>query len=476
MKLCFSKKRTLSIAAFALATCFLISGAMAVELKAGVAKAVITPQEVLKTTAGKLDDGTMLSSDGVAHDIYGRVLVLDDGSKKLVIVTCDFSCAGIITPILRKRCKNELGIDQSQIIIVSTHNHQAPMPRWEANFPYLREAGNKIFEAVKQAIAAEKGPVKVEFGSGYGYWVRSSGNAPVDYEIQVLKVSLKNKPLAVLFNQPTHPHQNSRTKIDVGHPGYAIDRIERLMPGVQAMYGDGCGGNQFAVPPDGKSRNYTNNNQPKQLGIIEGNKVVEIMKGKMVDVTGPISTSFQVLPLPLSKPYTYEEAKKMIGKAPRDIGYDHDVYRGTNWLRALIRYYEQDIPFPTKTTDLYFHPQGYVLEEPIESLDVQNQIEQVIVARIGPMPLVALQGEVTAPIGARIKDNFRMKMPIMLFAYMGERECYIPTREIVRLDAYQALVIRTLYASPVGWAPEVEDTMVTEVSKLVNSIMGIASK
>lgn len=476
MKLFFSKKRILSITAFALAACFLISGASAVELKAGVAKAVITPKKVLKTTAGKLNDGTMLSSDGVAHDIYGRVLVLDDGSKKLVIVTCDLSSAGIITSTLRKKCKDDLGIDPSQLIVVSTHNHQGPMPRWKANFPYLKDAGNKIFEAVKQAIAAEKGPVKVEFGSGYGYWVRSSGSVPVDYEIQVLKVSYENEPLAVLFNQPAHPHQNSRTKIDVSHAGYAVDEIERLMPGVQAMYGDGCGGNQFAVPPDGKSRNYTDNDQPQQLGIIEGNKVVEIMEGKMADVTGPISTSFHVLPLPLDKPLPYDEAKKLLGNAPRDIGYNHDMHRGTNWLRALIRYYEQDIPFPTKTTDLYFHPEGYAQEKPVEKLDMQNQIEQVIVARIGPMPLVALQGEVTAPIGARIKDNFRMKMPIMLFGYMGERECYIPTRELVRQDAYQAQVIRTLYASPVGWAPEVEDTMVTEVSKLVNNIMGIASK
>ncbi len=230
------------------------------------------------------------------------------------------------------------------------------------------------------------------------------------------------------------------------------------------------------MPFDGKSKNYTYNDQPQQLGLLEGHKVVEIMKGNLVEVTGPISSSFEVLPLPLNKLYTYEEAKKMLGNAPRDVGYDHDVYRGTNWLRALLRHYEQALPFPTKTTDLYFHPQGFVLEKPIEDLEVQCQIEQVLVARIGSMPLVALQGEVTAPIGARIKDNFRRRMPIMLFAYMGEHECYIPTREIVRQNVYQALVIRTLYASPVGWAPEVEDAMVAGVNKMVDNVMGNASK
>ena len=476
MRVCFTKKCLLLITAFVFISSFLIPSSFAAELKAGIAKTLITPRTNLKLTAGKLNDGTMLDMDGVDHDIYARALVLDDGAKKLVIITHDLSSAGIVTPILRKKCKDELGIDQSQLIIISTHNHQAPMPRWEANFPYLRETGNKMFEIVKLAIAHEEGPIKVEFGFGPGYWVRSTGNAPVDYEIQVLKVSHKKKPMAVLINQPAHPYMNSRTKIGVGHPGYAVDEIERLIPGVQAMYGDGCGGNQSAIPPDGKSANYDKNDQPRQLGIILANTVMNIMKTKMIDVTGPIATSMGILPLPLDKPYTYEEAKRLGADMPRNIGYDHDKYRGTNWLRALIRYYEQDIPFPTKTTHMYLHEQGYFARELDDNKEYPNQIEQVIVARIGPMPLVALQGEVCAPIGARIKDNFRTKMPIMLFAYMGEQEVYIPTRELVRQDAYQSQVIRTQYASPVGWAPEVEDEMVSCVTRMVNSIMGMAPK
>ncbi len=472
MRVCGTKKGLLLIAAFVSISGFLIPSSLAAGLKAGVAKTVITPQAPLKLTAGKLDDGTMLDMDGVDHDIYARALVLDDGAKKLVIVTHDLSSAGIVTPILRKKCQDELGLDPSQLIIISTHNHQAPMPRWEANFPYLRETGDKMFEMVKQAIANEKGPVEVAFGYGPGYWVRSTGNAPVDYEIQVLRVSYKKKPLAVLINQPVHPLMNSRTKIGVGHPGYAVDEIERWIPGVQAMYGDGCGGNQFAIPPDGKSKNYDQNDQPRQLGIILAKTVMNILKTRMVEVTGPISTTMEILPLPLSKPITYEEAKRLAGDMPRNIGYDHDKHRGTNWLRALIRYYEQDIPFPTKTTDMYLHEQGYFVREFDDHREYPNQLEQVIVARIGPLPLVALQGEACAPIGARIKDNFRTQMPIMLFAYMGEQEVYIPTRELVRQDVYQSQVIRIQYASPVGWAPEVEDETVSQVTRVIDSIMG----
>ena len=56
---------------------------------------------------------------------------------------------------------------------------------------------------------------------------------------------------------------------------------------------------------------------------------------------------------------------------------------------------------------------------------------------------------------------------------MGEHNLYIPTRELVRLDAYQAQVIRIQYASPVGWAPEVEDEMVNGVLRVVTDVTGI---
>lgn len=194
MSVRFAKAGRTLITGSALFFFFLIPVSFAAMLKAGVAKIVITPPTPLKLTAGKLDDGTMLDMDGVDHDIYARALVLDDGAKKLVIITHDLSSGGIVTPILRKRCKDELGIDPSQLIIVSTHSHQAPMPRWKANFAYLRETGARMFAAVKQAVATERGPAQVEFGFGPGYWLRSSGNAPVDYEIQVLKVSYKGKP------------------------------------------------------------------------------------------------------------------------------------------------------------------------------------------------------------------------------------------------------------------------------------------
>ena len=75
------------------------------------------------------------------------------------------------------------------------------------------------------------------------------------------------------------------------------------------------------------------------------------------------------------------------------------------------------------------------------------------------------------PFARASKDVFRHDRPIMLFGYMGEHNLYVPIRELVRLNAYQAQVIQIQYAAPVGWAPEVEDEMVSHVVGTVERIL-----
>jgi hypothetical protein len=213
---------------------------MAAEMKAGMAKAVITPNEPLVITNGPVSTGKLA-------DIYARALVLYDGKERLVIVTYDLNCLDRATASLRKRVRDELKIDPAHLILLATHNHNGPIQINPDNFKYGDWLAGRLFDLVKEAIANEKGPAKLLFGSGYEYCLLARGNAPVDYEIQVLKVMVGDKPLAPLFNQPTHPLQASRSKYEAGHPGFAMDEIEAKMPGVQAMYADACGGNQFPL-------------------------------------------------------------------------------------------------------------------------------------------------------------------------------------------------------------------------------------
>jgi len=133
---------------------------------------------------------------------------------------------------------------------------------------------------------------------------------------------------------------------------------------------------------------------------------------------------------------------------------------------------KKKIPFPKRTTDRFCTDDEFLVQKLDDNREYPSQFEEVIVTTIGPMCFVAMQGEVCAPIGMRIKDAFRRQMPLFVGSYAGEHNLYIPTRELVRLDAYQAQVIRIQYASPVSWAPEVEDEMVEGVFKVVTRMTG----
>lgn len=434
----------------------------AVELKAGVAKAVITP-ELDKHRIGVM--GKPL--EGLNHDLYARALALNDGAHRLVIVTYDLNCLDVATPILRERVQKELGIGPAFFIPLATHNHAAPIQIVPDNFDYGRWLAGTIFNCIQEAIAQEQGPAKVEFGSGFAYFIKNLGNAPIDAEVQLLRVSRDGAPVAMLFNHAIHPLQAAGKKIDVGHPGYAVDEVEAQAPGVMAMYADACGGNQFTMK--GMEAPME---EVQALGRELAAIVLKIAATSMQEVTGPISSAFEVISLPLDKPLPLDEAKKLAEHFPKDIGlvpYPHPD-RESNWLRVLMEHYEKKIPFPTRTTDMVCTDDAFLVKEYDTPRAFPCRYEETIAAKIGPLVFVAMQGEVCAPIGMRIKDAFRYETPIMLGAYMGEHNLYIPTRELVRLKMYQARVIQIQYACPVGWAPTVEDEMVAAVKKIIRAI------
>lgn len=431
----------------------------AADMKAGAAKAVISADKPRIMVTGKL-------SRGKDHDIFARCLVLNDGGKRFAIVTYDLNCLDVATPILRKRCRDELGIGAANLILLGTHNHEAPIQIVPGNFDYGRWLAGRLFDLIKEAIAAERGPAKLLFGTGHAYFLWSMGNAPVDHEVQLLKVVCGNQVVALLFNHATHPLQASSDRISVGHPGYAVDDLEAKNPGALALYADACGGNQFA------GGFYASMQKVQSLGRDLAEVVNRISESRMQDVTGPFASKLEVISLPLAPPVPYDKALALAKNMPLDIGLVPypDPRRGTNWIRSLIKHHKENLPFPTKTTDMVCTDDAFLVKEYDTPREFPCRYEEVIVSRIGPMLLIAMQGEVCAPIGMRIKDTLRRDMPVMMFAYMGEHNLYIPTRELVRLKAYQAQVIQTQYACPVGWAPEVEDEMVNGVIRLARSM------
>jgi hypothetical protein len=437
-----------------------MAGADAAELRAGVAKGVITPERAV----GRI--GVMGGPlAGVHDDLHARVLTLFDGEARLVFVTYDLNCLDVATPILRVRLRDELGLPPAHFIPIATHNHSAPIQIVPDNFDYGRWLADRIFALVQEAVAAEAGPATVRFGSGYHHALMAVGNAPVDAEVQVLHVEVNGATRAVFFNQATHPLGLDENVVGTGHPGVAMARVEAARPGALALYGTACGGNQFSR----YALMYTDAATVERMGGELAEVVLGVLNGETTDVTGPVSARLAHIDLPLAPPIPEPEARRLMDRTPIHpdfVPYPHKD-RPTNWVRSLARHYSEGLPFPKWSTDLVCTDDGFLVHELPEAREFPCRYEETIVAAIGPLVFVAMQGEVCAPIGMRVKDTFRNERPIMVCAYMGEHNLYIPTRELVRQRAYQALVIQTQYASPVAWAPTVENVMVNKVRSLV---------
>jgi hypothetical protein len=423
------------------------------QMRAGTAKVDVTPDRARYDVEKQLIDPPK-----VYHPVHARCLTLHDGVRRMVFVTYDFNCLDYATPILRERVERELGVSPAYLVLLATHNHQVPMQTIASNYDYGEWLAEKIFACVKEAISKEDGPVELHFGLGHEYSIRASGAAPIDFEVQLLKVSRAGRPVALLFNHATHPVRGPDPYYGPSHPGYAMDEMEEAFPGSLALYADACGGNQYWIPL-GMSNKL---DECKRRGHDLAKTVTAIANGPMQEIAGPIESQLKLLDLPLAEPLPYEKALQLARGVPMEIGLVAPPHpdRPTNWIRALVRHYQEGMPFPKRSSDMPCSDGGFF----VSSLDKPRKYEcrfvETLAAHIGNLRLCAIQGEPCAPIGARIKDVLRQKGPAMVFGYFAERNLYIPTREIVRQDAYQAQVIRIQFGSPVGWAPEAEDEMV----------------
>ncbi len=425
-------------------------------MRAGTAKVDVTPTKSHVCANGRKPDPPV-----VYHPIHARCLSLNDGARRMVFVTYDFNCLDVATPILRERVERELGIPPAYLVLLATHNHQAPIQIVPDNFEYGRWLAEKIFGAIKEAISKEDGPADIQFGSGNAYFLRASGSAHIDYEVQLLRVMVKGKPAAFLFNHPTHPLEGP-PGYGPSHPGYAMDAIEEKFRGSLALYADAGGGNQFCAPPAGVTDRLA---ACKQRGYELAEAVLAVHTGKMREVTGALESKMELLDLPLAPPLPYEKALELARGIQLDIGFVPfpDRGRSSNWIRALIKHYRQSIPFPTKSSEYVCTDDAFLVPKLPNPVKYECRFVEALAARIGDLRLSAIQGEPCAPVGARIKDVLRQTAPAMMFGYFAEHNLYIPTREIVRQDAYQSQVIRIQYACPVAWAPEVEDVTVARV-------------
>ena len=95
--------------------------ASAAEWRAGIARAVITPEKAV-WLAGY---GSKRVPDGKLHDLWMKALALEDhAGQRVVLITSDFQ--GVpkgMSDRVFARLKKEQGIERTQVMFTFSHNH-----------------------------------------------------------------------------------------------------------------------------------------------------------------------------------------------------------------------------------------------------------------------------------------------------------------------------------------------------------------
>lgn len=212
--------------------------------------------------------------------LYARALVLDDGERRLALVTMDVTAVGARTvsghilddsaddfvPALRARIESETGIPGECVSVCASHTHPpgrllcSDRLQLERTAAAVRRAVETMAPAVAGAGAGREERLTFNrtlmMRDGTDYTIRScnpfppdeavAALRPVDPEVGVLRVDrLDGRPLAVVYNFASHLLIGSpRDNITAGFPVFVSRCLEKHLGGevtaffVQGAFGD----------------------------------------------------------------------------------------------------------------------------------------------------------------------------------------------------------------------------------------------
>lgn len=239
-------------------------------LRAGVGRVNLTPP--VGIAHANWGAQTHARAAGVDLDLYGTVLVLEEGETRAAIVDVEFCVVGdaVARPI-REAVEELTGIPASNVRLSYTHTHSGPSlaPTWthegdEMIPSYVASLPHRIAGAAWQAQRALR-PARVAGTVGASdinvnrrLKLADSGRVVcgrnwdgfVDHEVRLVRIDdAEQRPIAVVVNYGAHPTIMGPPNqlITPDYPGVARRVVEAAIPGVTCLFLQGAAGNTHAV-------------------------------------------------------------------------------------------------------------------------------------------------------------------------------------------------------------------------------------
>ena len=420
--------------------------------KAGVATAVITPQQAM-WMAGYANRTNV--SQGKFDDLHAKVLALEDErGGRMVFVTLDLiGIPRTMRKSLEARVEKAWQLPAGGLLLNASHTHSGPefrvgrVPADDDNYKpsslgdsYGRDLEDKLFALIGQALES-RAPARLAYSSarcGFamnrrlptksGYANSPYPEGPVDQSVPVLRVEgADGKLLAVLFGYACHNTTLALYQFSGDYAGYAQQYFEADHPGVTALFMLGCGGDQNPYPRG-----------TVELAQKHGRALATAIEAALVTtlkaVNGPLRSAYGEIQIDYAPAPTREEFTARLASK--------DKYEAAHAKRMLERL-DKGEKLPTR----YPYP--------------------VQVVRFGDvLTMVALGGEVVVDYSLRLKRELT-GTAVWVAGYSNDVMGYIPSVRVLKEGGYEAGgAMRFSTTHPGPWAESVEERIVKQVHEL----------
>ncbi len=427
--------------------------------KFGTARAKITPKELF--WMGGFGNRTK-PAEGKLDDLWVKALVLEapDGGK-VVLVSLDL--VGVPKWLYENLCRElwwRHGLRRSQLRFASSHTHSGPVlttalqdiyplddeqRRRIADYSHWLE--QTILETVTKALASQSpatlwaGEGKATFAVNRRTNVESKANemlrdgiapkGPSDFTVPVLVVrSADDKVSAVVFGYAAHTSCLTQNQLwSADYCGVTMSAMEAKYPGAQAMFWQGCGSDQSALP---RGTVELCRQRGKDLAVA----VEAALDKPMRPLTPRLRSAFEFISLDFGEQPTPAELETA-GK-----GKDYHA----RWARRLLGELAA----------------GNALAKGYPEYPVQ-------VWKLGENQLwISLGGEVCVDYALRFKKDFGPTTWVT--GYANDVMAYIPSRRLWEEGGYQAGAF-DVYGLPANrWCADIEDRIASAVTRLVEKV------
>ncbi len=428
------------------------------EWKAGLAKAVITPDAAV-WLAGY---GSKRAPDGKLHDLWMKALALEDAEgNRVVLVTSDFQGVpkGMSDPVF-EQLERKFALQRRQVMITFSHNHCGPRlgddlvdyypveeEQVELVKQYTAQMQSRLVEMVGEALS-KLAPARLQIGEGKTTFAVNRRNnreaevpellargeplkGPVDHAVPVMTVTRPDGSLAaVLFGYACHPTTLSFTTWCGDYPGFAQLELEQKHPGAMAMFVNTCGGDQNPLPR--RSVELC-----QKYGHMLAVGVEETLEQPLKPVSPRVRTAFEYVELSYLQVASREELHAAMQ--------ENNAIRA-RWAARMLQKLDQGEKFPAA----YPYP--------------------VHAWRLGrEMLVIGMGAETVVDYALRFKREFGAGTWVC--GYADDMIAYIPSRRVWEEGGYEGGSNLYEYGRPAfRWAGDIEDRIAASVHKLAKQV------